>query len=248
MSTPNYPPPGGPRPPGPPPPPGQQPPPPPYGQVPPGPPPPGAPPPPPPYGQVPPGAPPPPGPPGQPPASPPYPSAPPPSRGGSNKKVLQIVGGLVVVAVIIGAVLFFNRNAASSAEVGDCIKVISASSVNAEVEKIDCGSDEAIYKVAKKLDSSTATCPSDAYNSYSEEDRFTLCLALNVKQGDCLGGVQSPETIKRVNCAAAEIAVVKVVDGQADESLCPEQAQQVVTYPEPPQTVCFGRPGGTTGT
>jgi hypothetical protein len=213
----------------------QQPPSPPYGQQPPPPghqPPYGEAPPPPPYGQ-------------QPVNPADYPAAPvgqPPKRG---KKKLLIVGIIVVVlAVGIAAVAYFNRNSASSAEAGDCIKVKSASTASADVEKIDCNDQIAVFKVAKRLGNDTDECPTPDYEKYTQTGGgtdFALCLMLNAKEGECFADYDTPDKRARADCGTAEVKVTKVVSGQADELACDQQSIPLV-YPEPATTFCLAQP------
>jgi hypothetical protein len=236
------------------PPPGQQPP---YGQ-PPGTPPGGQPPP---YGQQP-GTPPggqpfPPG--QQPPPPPPYGQQPvqpggdypPPPPGTpvkkSMKKRLIILGVIVVVVAIgIGAYAYFNRNTAAQAEAGDCIKVNSASTTSADVEKIDCNDRIAVFKVAKRLGNDTDDCPTPDYEKYTQTggsgSDFALCLMLNAKEGECFANYDSPDKRARADCGpTAEVKVVKVVPDKADEASCDQQSVALV-YPEPATTFCLAQP------
>jgi len=192
---------------------------------------------------------------GQPPQTPPggqppqgYPTPPPPEPGSKPKgkgTVFKIVGGLVVVAIIVVAVIYFQGKSASSAAVGDCIKVNNASATNADVEKIDCNTKEAVYKVAVTKDDSAATCPGGAesnYVSYTEEGSLLLCLTLNAKEGECFESTASDD--KRVECSAATASfkVAKVITGQDDPAGCGEGADDAITYPEPKLTLCLAAP------
>lgn len=185
---------------------------------------------------------------GQGPGGPGYPAAPAPAapapKGGN--KALKIVIGLVVAAVVVGGVLWFNRNSASNAEVGDCIKVNSASADDADVETIDCNSDEALYQVGAKLDGAGGSCPDPDYITYeqtgSRSDDFTLCLFPNVDKGDCLTGTDAPDTTVKTDCASAELKVVDAFDS-ADETACAEGTLAAVfSEPAPGRTLCFGPP------
>ena len=188
---------------------------------------------------------------GQPgPGGPAYPAAPaqgaPAAKPGGNK-ALKIVIGLVVAALVVGGVLFFNRNAASNAEVGDCIKVNSAEANDADVEKIDCASEEGIYQVGAKLDGTTGECPSEFYDQYTQSgdgSDFTLCLLLNLDKGDCINGLQEAGKVVIADCASAEFSVAEAADS-VDESVCAEGSIPV-TYPKPDpgRTLCFVE-GGT---
>lgn len=263
MNSPNYPPPGGPQGPqgpygppqgqpygGPPPqtPPGGQP----YGGPPPqgqpfGGPPPQTPPGGQPYGGPPPGGPAGPG--GPPPVGYATPPPPPPAAKPNNTgKFIKIGIGVVVIAVVAVFAIINWGKSASSAEVGDCILVNSASTTNADVEKVDCNDPKAAYKVAATFDESTASCP-DAQNSnyvsYTESGRgsLTLCLILNAKEGDCFISGDSDE---KVECTdpKASFKVTKILTGTTDPQGCPEGTEDGYVYAEPPTVQCFGDPKG----
>ncbi len=181
------------------------------------------------------------------PGQPGFQGAPPAKPGGKGKIVKLVVGIVVLIAVGIAAVVYFTKSPAT-ANAGDCIKVNDASATDADVEKIDCGSADAIYKVGKKLDSGNATCPGANYDSYYTKSKsgggFTLCLMLNAKDGECFDNVISGGGGKatRVTCGpGAEIQVVKVINGKADETACDGEAEGGVVYEEPPTTLCLKR-------
>lgn len=268
MNSPNYPPPGGPQGPyGGQPPQGQ-----PYGQRPPqtppggqpsfGGPPPQGPPQGQPYGGPPPGAggfgPPPGGPGGgAPPAAYPTPPPPPPTGKPKNTGTILKVVAVVVVLAVIGVVYFINKGTApSSSKVGDCIKVNSVSTTNADVEKIDCNSQEAAYKVAATFDDSAAECKGlpdgtqSSYVSYTESGTgadLLLCLTLNVKEGDCI--IQD-DADSKVACTdpKATYQVTKILTGSTDYNQCPEGTEDAYVYPDPALVQCFAKPAGTAGT
>lgn len=131
---------------------------------------------------------------------------------------------------------------AIDAQPGDCIKVNVASATNADVETVDCATPEAIYKVATREETDTGSCPNDQYVSYTEEGQLLLCLQLNVAQGDCLE--VSGNEDKRADCAAPGVThkVVDVLDGVDDETQCSDATTEVITYPQPPLTICLGSP------
>lgn len=131
---------------------------------------------------------------------------------------------------------------AIDARPGDCIKVNIASSTNADVETVDCATPEAMYRVATREETDTASCPNDQYVSYTEEGQLLLCLQLNVAEGECLQVTDNED--KRADCAASEAThkVLGVLDGVDDETKCSGAATEVVTYPKPPLTICLGSP------
>jgi hypothetical protein len=131
---------------------------------------------------------------------------------------------------------------AIDAQPGDCIKVNVASSTDADIETVDCSSNEAIYRVATREETDTGDCPNDQYVSYTEEGQLLLCLQLNVREGDCLEVTDSED--KRADCTSdtATDKVLKVIDGVDDETQCPDTTTTAMTYPQPPLTICLGAP------
>lgn len=185
---------------------------------------------------------------GQPQQPPPsdYPPAPPsagPAKPSGKKRLISGLIALVVVAGGIGAYFIFGRDSASSAEAGDCIKVNSASATSADVEKIDCNDQIAVFKVAKKLDNDTDQCPTNDYEKYTQSggrgSDFALCLMLNAKEGECLADFDTPDKRARVACGAnAQVKVAKLVNGSADDGACEPDSVPLV-YPEPATTFCL---------
>jgi hypothetical protein len=174
-----------------------------------------------------------------------YPPGQPAKKRGNTRRVLIIVIALAVIAA--GVIVYFitNKNGASSANAGDCIKVKSASATNADVEKIDCNDNAAVFKVAKKLSNDTDQCPTPDYEKYEQSggssSDFALCLMLNAKEGDCFANFDTPDKRARVDCGSAEVKVTKMVPGKADEAACDQQSIPV-TYPDPATTFCLAQP------
>ena len=154
-----------------------------------------------------------------------------------------------VVGLVLGAAVFvvfkvLTNDPAVKAEPGDCIKVNSVTDTKADVERIDCADRIAVLKVAKKLGNDTDQCPTGAYSKYKQSGRgthFTLCLMLNVKEGDCLSDLAQPAKVARVDCAGAETKIAKVIPGKSDDGACEGETAPLV-YPEPPTTLCLGNP------
>jgi hypothetical protein len=133
---------------------------------------------------------------------------------------------------------------AIDAQPGDCIKVNVASATNADVETVDCAQPDAMYRVATREESDTGTCPNDQYVSYTEEGQLLLCLQLNVTKGDCITVGSSED--KRIECTSSDATykVLDVLDGVDDETKCAGATTNVITYPQPPLTICLGSPTG----
>ncbi|MFL6123628.1 hypothetical protein, partial [Actinophytocola sp.] len=155
--------------------------------------------------------------------------------------------------VILGVIGFFVwknwGTAPSNSQVGDCIKVNSVGSTDADVEKIDCNNKDAVYKVAATHDDAGAKCPEGDYVSYTEtggSDDLLLCLTLNAKEGECF--VQG-DADKRVDCGdpGATFMVTKILTGTTDLQSCPgEGEKQGYAYADPKLVQCFGPPDGST--
>jgi hypothetical protein len=149
---------------------------------------------------------------------------------------LSAVAGLVVYAVVSG------NHGAINARQGDCIRIVSAA--DARVDRVDCGSAEAVYRIAKKLDSAKGVCPEGEYSELTSGSSVKLCLMLNAKEGDCFTTetIGRNRTHERVACDAAQYRVVKVLPDTMDSKAC-AQGNVVATYSEPMTTICMtGRP------
>ncbi|WP_199441143.1 LppU/SCO3897 family protein [Umezawaea beigongshangensis] len=171
-----------------------------------------------------------------------------PASGGGRKLALAGVGVIVLVLVIVG----FNvwGTGAGAAKAGECVKVTSASASDADAEKVDCSAPDASYEVAVNLDSRTASCPDGDYAEYSQKGRrsngYRLCLMLNASVGDCFtesGSTVFGRTDKSACTSSSTFKVVEVLD-RRDEAGCPneEGALGVLTYSQPPTTLCLGEP------
>ncbi|SDI53216.1 hypothetical protein SAMN05192558_108408 [Actinokineospora alba] len=174
---------------------------------------------------------------------------PPPSGPNKGKTIKLVVILVAIVAVGIGGFFAFNKSAAS-ADVGDCIKVKDDSATNADVEKIDCTKPEAVFKVAKKLDSAAATCPTadnSMYLEYEQSSRrggsggFSLCLMLNTKVGECFTDLRKSAEARKVPCGdpSVKFEVLEVVEGKNDPDACTAKGvDDGFMYAEPKMTIC----------
>jgi hypothetical protein len=185
-----------------------------------------------------------------PPGGQPMPLGPPAKKGGGKVKLVLTL--LVVAGLVVGG-YFLNKSAPASANPGDCINIISASIVDPKIEKVECGSQSASYKVAKNLDNASDKCPVGDYGSYSETGRrgggFTLCLMLNAAEGECFkteGNFVSGKTSKVTCDASADFKISKVVTGSIDKAACGSDGNELV-YSEPATTLCRVAPDGTAG-
>ncbi|MEV4057240.1 hypothetical protein AB0J55_39055 [Amycolatopsis sp. NPDC049688] len=130
---------------------------------------------------------------------------------------------------------------------GDCLYLTREAAGKLAYHRVGCTAVDATYQVDRSY-SSTLTCPSDGYvrfrTSAGSGAGRTLCLALNVRTGDCLRDVDDEATIAKVSCtdpAAKERA--QVVDGYSHGEAC-ENADDVRVYYGPPaRVVCLLPPG-----
>ncbi|MET0238179.1 MAG: hypothetical protein ABW224_26295 [Kibdelosporangium sp.] len=174
----------------------------------------------------------------------PPPGMPPPKPQGTSAGARVLIG--VVVAGIIGLIVVAVANwgtSARAAEEGDCLKVVSTA--DAEADQVECTAPEAVYKVAKKLDSASSRCPQGDYTEWSggkRTDTVKLCLMLNAKEGDCFKTTSSGgnDTDERVACSSADFKVVKVVSGKADKAAC-ARGNLAATYSQPATTLCLSK-------
>lgn len=188
-------------------------------------------------------------PPGQfpPPGQPGFPPAPPaPPKKSKARLIVGGIGALVVIAFVIIGIVSFSKSPATS-NVGDCLSITEFTRGGDDPAKADCNDPKANVKIAEKLDSSSDNCPggSDAgYDTYSVSGRssYKLCLMINAKQGDCLANFSSQtKGYQKVPCSdpTKDAELVKVVEGQASESVCEgTDATRVAIYPKPATTMC----------
>jgi hypothetical protein len=171
---------------------------------------------------------------------------PPPAKSTSRgAKALVTVVALGIVGIVVAGVVA-SITGPSGAEPGECIKVVSAGVTDADVEKIDCSSTEAAFKVAANLDSSADSCPDGDYAEYSDSggrrsNGFKLCLMLNAAEGDCFkqeGSIVAAKTTKVTCDSSATYKVAKVIAGRADENEC-ESGETVSVYSQPATTICL---------
>ncbi|MEU5695777.1 hypothetical protein [Actinosynnema sp. NPDC020468] len=172
---------------------------------------------------------------------------PPAPKGGTPRGAKLLIAAVVVGVVgIVVAGLIANATGPSGADPGECVRVNRVTVTDADVDKVDCGSADAAFKVAANLDSGTDSCPSGDYSEYSERggrrsDGYKLCLMLNAAPGDCFaqeGTVVAGKTTKVTCDSSATHKVTKVAAGTADNSAC-EAGEIVFVYSQPATTVCL---------
>jgi hypothetical protein len=204
----------------------------------------------PPPGQMPPGQ----MPPGQP-MGQPMPYGPPPKKkGGAGKIIGSIVafvlvaGGVILVKSLIGGGL--SSITEPSAKAGDCASV-TGTTISPKYKKVDCGSTEANYFIAKAMNSTTEACPSEDYAEYTESGRrsssLKLCLVEKLEEGKCYQEEIvkiNMEGMKVVGCPAApnEFAIQKILKIEkvvkAATAECGEATAISYAEPAPGITYC----------
>ncbi|WP_278265558.1 hypothetical protein [Nocardia sp. AG03] len=137
-----------------------------------------------------------------------------------------------------------SKSDTARSKVGDCINVISASVVDSETEPVACSAENAVYQVVQVHDQKVE-CHED-YTSYEETygsggTLAFLCLAPNFKEGSCYNeGMMTGYKYVACTAADADFKVITRVDGQVDENLCTEEADQFLVVNEPKITYCLG--------
>lgn len=174
-----------------------------------------------------------------------------------SNRLLRRVGIAIVAAATLtaagcsltekasNAVEDAGKSDAARSKVGDCINVIEGSMIDSELERIDCASDKAVYRVVQVFGQKTECDPD--YTSYEETlgnaTRAFLCLAPNFKEGACYHE-DSMTGFQYAPCGTSDASfrVTQRIDGVADETRCAEDTYQIITLADPPTTFCLDRP------
>ncbi len=181
------------------------------------------------------------------PAVPVMPSGPAPVQRTSwfTPMVRIVMAGCVIAAGGLGVLIALwitDFRTTGTPGTGDCL-YLTQQGVGQSYHKVSCSNDQAMYKVDDWL-TGTSTCGAGDYVRFqvlsSGKNARTLCLALNVKSGDCLRDVDSDAMINKVSCTDPTAQDrVHVIDQADAEDRC-EDADQVFSYPGPPgRTVCL---------
>lgn len=132
-----------------------------------------------------------------------------------------------------------SAGASGSFAVDQCATLTPAGGGRATIRAAECGGLLSDVVVAKIADTE---CP-EPYLSFNPSQGTFYCLAMDAREGDCF---RFDDLVKRaVACAGDRTRkVVKVLDGVADGKLCPPAPQTlaIYAYPDPPKTVCLGKP------
>lgn len=156
---------------------------------------------------------------------------PPPVSPGKKSKKGLIIGIIAVVVIgIIGiTVVVQNKTATTSASVGSCIKITSATIVNPDTSQEDCSSAAAIFVVTETGGSDVQCDPNEVsyvQGKKTDDPSSRVCLRYNLKVGECLDPGDGVSSVpKKVACSAAQsntaIRLVALITDSADESKCP---------------------------
>jgi hypothetical protein len=160
---------------------------------------------------------------------------PPPAAPASNKKKRYLItlAALIVAAIAITFTIVHNqKTATTAANVGDCIKITSATVIDPKTEQAPCTDPNALFMVTE-TGGSDVKCdenePSYVEGKDTDKPSSRVCLRYNLKVGDCLDeGAISSSVPKKVDCAAPTSTTAKLVAvdlTSADESKCPSDSQ-----------------------
>jgi len=130
---------------------------------------------------------------------------------------------------------------------GDCLYLTSEGAGKLAYHRVGCGANNATFKVENGY-RGAISCASGDYVRFrlgsGTGSGRTLCLALNVKAGDCLRDVDDESTIGKVLCTdPAAQERVEILSGYGRDDKC-EGADKVLSYAGPPaRTVCLIKSG-----
>jgi len=160
-------------------------------------------------------------------------------------RVRIVMAGCIVLAAGLGVLSAFGVTQLGNSGTpgtGDCL-YLTQDRVGQTYHRVSCSNDQAMYKVDDWLVGS-GSCSSGDYIRFqvlgSGKNSRTLCLALNVKSGECLRDVDDRARISKVACGdpAAQDRVY-VIDQSEAQDRC-DGADQAFSYSGPPgRTVCL---------
>lgn len=143
----------------------------------------------------------------------------------------------------LGAMGIYWLDSAGPPSEGECLYLTREGGGKLAYHRVSCGSDSAAYKVDDSYRGSARCNLGDyvRFQTTGSGTARTLCLALNVKTGECLRDVDDEATIGKVSCsdpAARERAEVFAASF-GSEDVC-EDADKVLMYGgSPRRTVCL---------
>ena len=161
-------------------------------------------------------------------------------------KVRTVLVVCVVLALAVGSLGAWGLSRVGrygTPSDGDCLYLTRESGDRLAYHNVGCSSDRATYKVENNY-RGAVSCASGDYVRFRLSAGETLCLALNVRSGDCLRGLDDETTIAKVSCSDPAVQDrVQILSGYGREDDC-ERADKVLTYTGPPsRTLCLAPPG-----
>ena len=186
-----------------------------------------------------------------PPAGYPVPGAvpPPAAPNKKNKWLIIAIAAVVVIGIITFVVIRQQKTATTAANVGDCIKITSATLSNPETSQAPCTEQDAIF-VVTETGGSSVSCdenePSYVEGKDTDKPSSRVCLRYNLKVGECLDlGALSTTVPKKVTCSASAststVKLVALLTDTTDESKCPADSQ-ASPLTKRNLVYCFGDP------
>ncbi|MFE3261772.1 hypothetical protein ACFXPS_25355 [Nocardia sp. NPDC059091] len=201
-----------------------------------------------------------------------YPPPWPPQPPRRHRRWLGGVGGLVGMALSIAVVYGWQhvtdhghvrdggRDPLRKVSAGDCVKV-SGGPAMVDVTTVSCDDPTTIYRVGVVLkDPGGGSCPGTDYDtvrSIGGMRNTTLCLELQVREGECVAQNSLDNSAQPVDCgtAAAQsghqaqltyFKIGRIIKGSTDPTACGDatDAHNAVVYPKPDPTIlCLVDPG-----
>lgn len=143
----------------------------------------------------------------------------------------------------LGAMSFYWVERSGPPSDGDCLYLTREGAGKLAYHRVGCTASNATYKIEDAYRGAT-TCAAGDYVRFRLGSGQTLCLALNVRSGDCLRDVDDESTVGKVSCTdPAAQERVEILSGFAREDDC-EGADKVISYGGPPsRTVCLIKKG-----
>jgi hypothetical protein len=182
----------------------------------------------------------------QPGMAPAMPPPPPVRRVATATKVWIALG--IVLALGLGSLGAFGIAAvgtfASGPVAGSCLYLSDAGSGSQTFHKLDCGDDRATYRVDYVRGAYSSCSGTDyvRFRLYDSRGRAesSLCLALNVKTGDCLTNVEDETAIAKVGCGNTHAeARVTLHEGVSSKAICKDTDLPLVYQGPPERTLCL---------
>ncbi|WP_033295327.1 LppU/SCO3897 family protein [Amycolatopsis jejuensis] len=168
-----------------------------------------------------------------------------------SDKMKALLAGLVVAGLGLGCLAAFGVAAIARQSgppvAGGCVYLSAVGSDTQSYHSADCADQRATYRI-DNVAKGRSTCRGKDYVRFelykstrtTGTPSQTLCLALNVKSGECLRNVSDEATVSKVACndPAAEARAV-VHDGQRSSSSCGDKDLPLVYAGPPVRTICL---------